>query len=104
MAVHPHGAGSTNMIFMLPHSSMLEVFPPKLFIDYYQKMSIGLDIHYDYIISPGDLPESCVKENHMKECPIERLRDREYVTSIEGIVDKLDKMISSVRKKKYPLL
>ena len=41
-----HGAGLTNLVFMLPGSALIEVFPPLFLERYYMYSSRLADIHY----------------------------------------------------------
>lgn len=102
MAIHPHGAGSTNLIFMLPHSYLLEIFPPYLYIDTYAWLSVGTDIVYDYIISPGDYPPSCLNLEPTQKCPKSELRDRLYNANVSDVIIKVDAAIPLIQNKKYP--
>lgn len=104
MAVHPHGAGTTNLIFMLPNSYVLEIFPPHFFYDCYMNMSPAFNVMYEYIISYGEIPRKCrrrMRRYKNYKCLTE-LRDVQYSANITEIFSKLDNAIPLVQKKKYP--
>ena len=44
--VSVHGAGLTNIVFMLPYSGLVEIFPPLFFEPYYRSIARNADLVY----------------------------------------------------------
>ena len=44
--VSVHGAGLTNILFMLPYSGLVEIFPPLFFEPYYRSICRNSDLIY----------------------------------------------------------
>ena len=95
--IGPHGAGSTNSIFMFPRSAVIEIFPPHFYYDCYEKLSIGIDIRYEKIIASGSLPKC------KRNCTKQELRDRHFNVSIEEIESVLEDTVQVVWKEKYKM-
>ena len=90
------------MIYMLPNSCLFEIFPPHFYYDCYQKMAIGLDVIYKYIVASGGYPDFCKNHHLTHKCPKTNLRNRIFSVSIDAVVGVIEEVIPLVRKKKYP--
>ena len=60
VAVSPHGAQLTGIMFMTPCSAVLELFPDKYYTPFYMSSLAHLFglVHANWYVSDGDVPES----------------------------------------------
>ncbi|KAK8795070.1 hypothetical protein WA588_003921, partial [Blastocystis sp. NMH] len=96
--VSPHGAGLTNVIFMLPRSGVVELFPPNFVFFCYKRMCESADILYLHVKGVPATPPPCVNK---KQCVFETMRDVDFAVFVNQTVAATRNMIDLVKVHKY---
>ena len=98
--VAPHGGALANMIFMLPHSHVMEFFPSHWISKRYQKLAENLDLSYQYFMAEGEKGPECVANEFSNECKIAR-RDSDFVVNVLSLVERMKHVPDMIRQTKY---
>lgn len=98
VVVSPHGAGLTNVLFLLPRSGVVELFPPNFVFFCYRRMCESVDVHYSHGKGVPSTPPPCVSK---KQCVFETKRDVDFAVFVNQTVTATRDMVNLVRVHKY---
>ena len=104
IVVGSHGAGLTNIIFMLPNSLLSELFPPFWKYACYERLANNVGLIYMRERAVGKMGPQCEKDQTSLSCQYEGIRDQNFEVNPEIIVKRLEGMIPVVWRKKYGFL
>ena len=102
--VSAHGAGLSNVIFMVPNSYVIELMPPYWDWACYRRLSENTDMQYRMIRSKGKKGPECDKHATSRLCREKGIRDRDFNVDIDEVVDAVRSAIGKVFRKKYKVL
>ena len=102
--VSAHGAGLSNVIFMVPKSYVIELMPPYWDWACYRRLCENADMQYKMIRSKGKKGPECNKNPMSKLCREKGIRDRDFNADVDEVVDAVEKAIEKVFRKKYNVL
>ena len=102
--VSAHGAGLSNVIFMVPNSYVIELMPPYWDWACYRRLSENTDMQYRMIRSKGKKGPECDKHATSRLCREKGIRDRDFNADIDEVVDAVRSAIGKVFRKKYKVL
>lgn len=63
-----HGAGVTNIIFMLPNSALYELFPPQWKFACYRRLAGNVGVLYAKDMAEGEVGPQCRKSFRSQAC------------------------------------
>ena len=98
--VSVHGAGLTNILFMLPYSGLVEIFPPLFFEPYYRSICRNSDliyrsIRYSKIVNKRDYVYIRRKLD---------LTNKVFYVPPLNFTNDLNDIVHQVREKKYSMV
>lgn len=99
--VAAHGAGLTNVIFMLPNSYLIELMPPYWDLACYKRLAENANIGYYMIRASGKKGPECDRDPFSQLCRRKGIRDRDFNITISTLVSVIERGILHVRNKKY---
>ena len=102
--VSAHGAGLSNVIFMVPNSYVIELMPPYWDWACYRRLSENTDMQYRMIRSTGKKGPECEKNAMSRLCREKGIRDRDFNADIDKVVDTVRSAIEEVFRMKYKVL
>jgi hypothetical protein len=102
--VAAHGAGLTNIIFMLPKSYLVELMPPYWDLACYRRLAEDAGIGYKMYRAVGKKGPQCDKDPYSTSCRQKGIRDRDFNVSIENVVELVSIGVRYVQKKKYSVI
>lgn len=98
--IAPHGGALANMIFMLPHSHVIEFFPSHWISKRYQKLAANLELSYQFFMAEKDQSPGCAENEFSNECKIAR-RDTDFVINVPSLVERMKHIPEMIRQAKY---
>lgn len=98
VVVASHGAGLTNVLFMLPHSGIVELFPPNFGFFCYKRMCESVNVLYSHVKGVPATPPPCVNK---KQCVFETKRDVDFAVFVNQTVAATRSMLHLVKLHKY---
>ena len=99
--VAAHGAGLTNVIFMLPRSYLIELMPPYWDLACYKRLSDNANVGYVMLKSVGEKGPECKKNSFSLKCRHNGIRDRDFNATVEDVLAAVEKGILYVNQHKY---
>lgn len=99
--VSAHGAGLSNVIFMVPNSYVIELMPPYWDWACYRRLSENADMQYRMIRSKGKKGPECDKQATSLLCRNKGIRDRDFNADIDEVIDTVRIAVRKVFQKKY---
>ena len=101
IVIGPHGAGFTNLIFMLPNSGIFEIFPPQFYNGCYENNAKISNLIYVNTTAIGEVGKECKINPNSNQCRIHGKKDRNFNVSSLVFINKLKYLIPKVWKQKY---
>ena len=104
--IAPHGGALANMIFMLPHSHIIELFPPNWKSHRYEQLAENLELSYQYIISEYSLAtkqrirSKCENKPNSIRCKT-IYRDSNFTVNIGNMIENVRDVVTHIRSSKY---
>lgn len=98
-----HGAGMTNLIFMVPDSFVFELFPPEWRFACYQRLASNMRLQYRKEMAKGKRGPQCDKNEKSIACLYAGTRDRDFTMEPSVVKEGMREAISKVWSKKYSL-
>ena len=98
-----HGAGMTNLIFMVPDSFVFELFPPEWRFACYQRLASNMRLQYRKEMAKGKRGPQCDKNEKSTACLYAGTRDRDFTMEPSVVKEGMKEAISKVWSKKYSL-
>lgn len=99
--VAAHGAGLTNVIFMIPDSFLIELMPPFWDLACYKRLSENAGIGYKMIRAVGKKGKECDKNPYSQLCRRKGIRDRDFNISETLLLGVIEQGINHVETLKY---
>lgn len=96
-----HGAGLTNVIFMLPNSYLIELMPPFWDLACYKRLADNANVGYYMIRAVGKKGPECDKNHFSQLCRRKGIRDRDFNITVSSMLNIVEKGMRFVRKHKY---
>lgn len=96
-----HGAGVTNIIFMLPNSMLYELFPPQWKFACYRRLAANVGVLYVKDMAEGEVGPQCRKSFRSQACQYGGIRDRDFTMKEEVVMERVKSVIELVLKEKY---
>ena len=93
-----HGSVVTNIIFMLPHSALIELFPPKYSYTCFYRLSLNDKIDYTKIKGYVEQDPVCPPGTR---CGVELNRDVDFMVKVEDVTQAVKSAVKYVRERKY---
>ena len=78
IVVAAHGAGVTNIIWMVPQSFLYELFPPQWRFSCYQRLADNMGLQYRKDMAEGELGRECRVSPKSVSCMYAGTRDRDF--------------------------
>lgn len=101
LLVAVHGAGLSNVIFMVPNSYLVELMPPSWDLSCYRRLSENADIGYKMIRESNSQSNPCQKGPGYQKCRQKEIRDRDFNVTVLKVLENVDRGILYVRRYKY---
>lgn len=99
--VAAHGAGVTNIIFMVPNSAVYELFPPFWQYGCYRRLASNVGVLYAKDTAVGVKGRECDRDPNSLYCQYNGIRDRDFVMNVTVIERRMKKVVWEVWNKKY---
>ena len=96
-----HGAGVTNIIFMLPNSALYELFPPQWKFACYRRLAGNVGVLYAKDMAEGEVGPQSRTSFRSQACQYAGIRDRDFTMKEEVVVQRVKSVIELVFKEKY---
>ena len=98
--VSVHGAGLTNIVFMLPYSGLVEIFPPLFFEPYYRSIARNADLVYRSVRSAKIVNKSDYRYSQRKL----DLTNKVFYQPPANFSADLNYVVKTVREMKYKMV
>ena len=98
--VSVHGAGLTNVVFMLPHSGLVEIFPPLFFEPYYRTICRNTDLFYRSVRYSKIIRKSDYRYIRRKL----DLTNKVFYLPPSNFTDDVYEIVQKVRETKYKMV
>ena len=96
-----HGAGMTNLIFMVPDSFVYELFPPEWRFACYQRLASNMRLQYRKDMAKGKRGSQCDRNEKSVACLYAGTRDRDFTMEPSVVNNGIKEAISKVWSEKY---
>lgn len=96
-----HGAGITNIIFMMPNSFVVELFPPFWQYGCYRRLASNVGVLYAKETAIGEKGPECARDETSTLCLYAGIRDRHFSMNSTVVRNRVAAAIVAVWKSKY---
>lgn len=99
--VAAHGAGITNIIFMVPNSFVYELFPPFWQFGCYRRLASNVGVLYAKDTAVGVKGNECKQSPNSLSCKYNGIRDRHFKMNVTVVENRMKKIVKTVWFMKY---
>ena len=96
-----HGAGITNVIFMMPNSFLVELFPPFWQYGCYRRLASNVGVLYAKETAIGKKGPECDRDETSTLCLYAGIRDRHFSMNSTVVKKRVAVAIVEVWRRKY---